>query len=183
MVAGTRAAPGQASASAALGVLFELASSPATAPDALALLHELQVHQVELELQDEELRDSRAELEQSLRRHVSLYDEAPVAYLTLDGGGLVHELNLTCAAWLAAPREALLGSSLGRFLEPASVAALQNLLAATRTGAPAGHCSLRLQAVAGVRRHVHATACADTVDGRYRVVLVDLGREEGHAAP
>jgi hypothetical protein len=49
--------------SAALGVLHELASSPSTAEAALALLHELQVHQVELDLQDEELRRSRAELE------------------------------------------------------------------------------------------------------------------------
>jgi hypothetical protein len=47
----------------AFRVLFELASSPDTAGDALALLHELQVHQVELDMQTEELMHSRAELE------------------------------------------------------------------------------------------------------------------------
>ncbi len=68
-------------ASAAFGVLYELASSPSTAASALALLHELQVYQVELELQDEELRRSRAELEATLMRQVQIYDFAPVASL------------------------------------------------------------------------------------------------------
>ncbi len=70
--------------SPALRVLYDLASSPSTAPDALALLHELQVHQVEVDLQDEELRRSRAEMESSLNRQVQLYDYAPVGCFTLD---------------------------------------------------------------------------------------------------
>jgi len=67
----------RANSAAALGVLYELASSPATAADALALLHEIQVHQVEVQLQDEELRRSLAELEDDLVRHIRLYDLAP----------------------------------------------------------------------------------------------------------
>ena len=56
----------------ALAVLHAMASSQDTAGDALALLHELQVHQVEVELQAEELRDSRTELEAALRRQTAL---------------------------------------------------------------------------------------------------------------
>jgi len=54
----------------ALAVLHTLASSPDTAADALALLHELQVHQIELDMQAQELRESRAELESALRRQI-----------------------------------------------------------------------------------------------------------------
>ena len=105
------------SASAALGVLHELASSPATAADALALLHELQVHQVEVDLQAEELHASRAELETALHRQIQLYDFAPVGCFTVDPGGALLELNSTGAELLGSARDALLGQSLPGFLD------------------------------------------------------------------
>jgi len=61
-----------AGASAAFGVLYELASSPSTAPDALALLHELQVHQVEVDLQDEELRHARVEFNSTITPRLAI---------------------------------------------------------------------------------------------------------------
>src|SRR6202790_727889 len=84
-------------ASAAFRVLHDLASSPSTGGAALALIHELQVYQVELDLQDEELRRSRAELEATLIRQVKLYDYAPVACFTVDRTTTLRELNLTAA--------------------------------------------------------------------------------------
>lgn len=76
-------------ASDALRVLFDLASSPATAHDALALLHELQVHQVELDLQNEELQSSRAELEAAWTRQTQLHHASPSAQLVLDSSGVL----------------------------------------------------------------------------------------------
>src|SRR5580692_6943567 len=104
-------------AAAALGVLHQLASSSSTAGAALTLLHELQVHQVELDLQDEELRRSRAELEGALARQVQLYDFAPVGYLTVDRATALRELNLTAADMLGSERDQLLGRTLDSFLE------------------------------------------------------------------
>lgn len=73
------------------------------------LIHDLHVHQVELELQNQELRRAQELLEESRARYADLYDFAPVGYCTLDLEGNLRECNLTCAALLGAPREELVG--------------------------------------------------------------------------
>lgn len=118
-----------ASAANALRVLHDLASSPETASDALALLHELQVHQVELDLQAEDLRTASVELETALARQVQLFDAAPVAYLVVDPLAQLLELNAKGAQQLGLAREALIGQRLDRFLTAPSCVALHQLLA------------------------------------------------------
>jgi hypothetical protein len=68
--------------------------------DVTALLHELSVHQVELELQHEELLRANANAEESRQKYYDLYDRAPVAYVTLAQDGTFVELNLTTARLL-----------------------------------------------------------------------------------
>jgi hypothetical protein len=53
------------------------------------LIHELQVHQIELELQNEELKRSKAEADSYLEKHTALYDSAPVGYFSLSAEGLI----------------------------------------------------------------------------------------------
>ena len=72
------------------------------------LLHELQVHQVELEMQNEALRQVEIALTQSRDRYVDLYEFAPVGYLTLSSDGMIAETNLTCATLLGRERNKLL---------------------------------------------------------------------------
>jgi PAS domain S-box-containing protein len=90
------------------------------------LVHQLQVHQIELEMQNEALREARGELELSRDRYADLYDFAPVGYVTLDEEGIIRQINLTACDMLGHERGRLLGHPLvafvhqggkGRFIE------------------------------------------------------------------
>ena len=90
-------------------------NSPAAAQK---LIHELRVHQIELEMQNEELRRAQEILEESRRRYSDLYDFAPVGYLTFDELGIVKEANLTAAGQLVTARRRLIGRHFTSFLSP-----------------------------------------------------------------
>jgi PAS domain S-box-containing protein len=87
-----------------------------THQEASRLLHELQVHKVELDIQNEDLRMAQVALEEAHARQVDLYDFAPVGYLTVDAAGLVAEANLTAAGMLNVDRRSLVGKRFGLFV-------------------------------------------------------------------
>ncbi len=86
--------------------------------DQLRLLYDLRVHQIELEMQNEELRRTQTALEASRARYFDLYDLAPVGYVTLSEAGLILEANLTAATLFGLSRGALVRQPLSRFLAP-----------------------------------------------------------------
>ena len=88
--------------------------------DVQKLVHELQVHQIELEMQNEELRRTQSELEAARERLLLPYDAAPVGFLTLDAGGVIREANLAAARLLNIDRVKLSGQKLTRFIAPES---------------------------------------------------------------
>ncbi len=162
--------------SAALRVLYELASSPSTASSALALLHELQVHQVELDLQDEELRTSRAELEAALMRQVQLYDFAPVGFFTVDRSTVLRELNLTAAGLLGFERDQLLGRTLDSFLAPQSARALHTMLTRLSEDVPTEVGTLQL----GGGRSVNASVNRDPDGLNFLVAFINVAGQAGN---
>lgn len=87
-----------------------------TQPDVQRLVHELQVHQIELEIQSEELWQSRAEAEAALEHYAELYDFAPVGYLALDRDGAIRKANLAGASMLGVERSRLPGRRFGVFV-------------------------------------------------------------------
>jgi two-component system, cell cycle sensor histidine kinase and response regulator CckA len=83
------------------------------------VLHDLRVHQIELEMQNDELRRTQEQLELARARYFDLYDLAPVGYLTLNQSGAIREANLTAANLLNTPRAELVNEPLTRFIWPA----------------------------------------------------------------
>ena len=79
-------------------------------------LHELQVHQIELEMQNEELRRARLELDAEHARYFDLYDLAPVGYVTISDKGLILEANLTTTTLLSAPKSQLVARPVSQFI-------------------------------------------------------------------
>ncbi|HEY3278585.1 MAG TPA: ATP-binding protein [Syntrophorhabdaceae bacterium] len=86
--------------------------------DPAALIHELEVHEIELEMQNDELQKSHLEVEASREKYFELYDLAPVGYLSLDEEGLILELNLTAAGLLGIERGYLVNEPFSRFIRP-----------------------------------------------------------------
>lgn len=84
--------------------------------DVQALVHELSVHQIELEIQNEELRNAQVELSHTRDRYADLYEFAPVGYMVLDRDGTILEANLTVASLLGVDRHHLLKSHLSKFV-------------------------------------------------------------------
>jgi len=145
--------------------------------EARALLHDVRVHHIELELQNEELRASQELLERTRARYFELYDFAPVGYLTIAEDGVVLEANLTAAALLGVTRSAILKRPWTHFVLPAD----QDIYYMHRrelfaSGAPRG-CELRLLGVDGTPFWVRLEARIAESDGCERVcrtVLFDI---------
>ena len=86
--------------------------------DAQQLIHELEVHQIELEMQNEELRSTQKKLVESRDEYHELYDFAPVGYFTLDEKALIRQVNLTGADLLGIQRSKLINTKFSHFISP-----------------------------------------------------------------
>ncbi len=141
------------------------------------ILHELRVHQIELEMQNEELRRAQEDLETSRTRYFDLYDLAPVGYVTVGEEGLILEANLTAAGLIGTARPALANIPLSRliFREDQDVyyKHRQRLI---ETGEPQA-CELRLMRADGSTFWAQLLAAvSQAADGSpaLRVVLSDI---------
>ena len=96
--------------------------------DQSRLVHELQVHQIELEIQNEELTQTLTEVNALRAKYLDLYDFAPVGYFTLDTQGNIVELNLRAAKMLGQERKSLVGRPLRAFFDPQALRRLDDFL-------------------------------------------------------
>jgi len=96
---------------------LEMAAENAMSPEEMRqTLHELRVHQIELEMQNEELRRTQAELEAMRTKYFDLYDLAPIGYVTLSEKGMFIETNVTFATMLGVLRGTLANQAFSRFI-------------------------------------------------------------------
>ena len=152
-----------------LTLLHGLASAPETASDALKLLHELQVHQVELDLQHEQAEQDRRQLIEDLKDCTALFDQAPFAYLTLYPEGVVIAANRIAADWLGPETgdgQGWAGRRIEELLVPECHAEVHDMLAALRKGE--GRQTFAVQSRAG---GASAHAVATTMPGGGQVLI------------
>lgn len=113
-----------------LSVLYRLASDPESSADALKLLHELQTHQVELDLQRAQLEENESELALQLAHFQALYDHAPAGYLLLGRDGCILQSNRIASELLGVDvgriKDHVLTSLLNPESRPAVLALLEN---------------------------------------------------------
>lgn len=108
------------------------------------LLHELEVHQIELEMQNEELREARIDLESALARYTELFDFAPVGYTTITLEGALQESNHAAARLLGWKRSELVGRRFDSLVVPRDRARFSELLAAVVQCEAREQCELEL---------------------------------------
>lgn len=118
----------------ALQVLYQRASKPESAADALRLLHELQTYQVELDLLYEQLQANELEINEELAYYKSLYERAPAAYLIVANDGEIIEVNQAAGVLFKGSAQPLTGKRLNALLAAGQEGTVNALLG--NTGGP-----------------------------------------------
>jgi len=112
--------------------------------DAKKLLHELQVHQIELEMQNEELKETYETAEKALKKYTMLYDFAPMGYFTLDSDGSICDLNFTGADLLGEKRFTLVNHNFKLFIAKESQKTFNDFLSKVYSGHVKESCEVML---------------------------------------
>lgn len=141
------------------------------------LMHELRVSKIEMEMQNDALRQSQIEIERSRDRYVDLYDFALTGYLTLNNKAMIEDINLPAAQLLGVMRQKLLHRRLTTFISPPDQDCWNRMFIAGLDNDQKCYCELKLQKADGTLSNVmlicqrlQKTAEEMVV----RIVLVDL---------
>ncbi|NTU68584.1 MAG: response regulator [Chlorobiaceae bacterium] len=126
-------------------------------------MHELAVHRVELEMQNEELIASRDELEKSLERYKELFDFAPIGYVTLSFDGSIMNANLATAAMLGVDRPELTGEAFGNFVADMDKPLFAKIFAGLFSGKAGKSFEVRLVRKNSLKARAATTGAADAV--------------------
>jgi PAS domain S-box-containing protein len=151
--------------------------------DVQELIHELQVRSVELEIQNEQLRETQLELQQSHDRYVELYDFAPVGYLTMDSNGFIVQANLAVCALLKTQRNVLLTQPFNDYVKASQRNEFENHLSLVSATLSKQTCELEL--VASNRSEVDVEMLTVPIDSPdddhalwYRAILTNIGERK-----
>jgi PAS domain S-box-containing protein len=138
------------------------------------LLHELQVHRIELEMQNTELRQSRDEVEKSLEKFTDLYDFAPIGYFTLDRNGAITAANLSGASLLGVERSRLIGRSFRHRVTEEYRPVFASFLDAVYTSLGKAVCEVALRKEGSSQLFVQIEAIDKTSEQECRLALIDI---------
>jgi PAS domain S-box-containing protein len=150
------------------------ASPNRTDADSERQVHELEVHQIELEMQNEELREAREAMEALLEKYTDLYEFAPVGYLTLDQQGVIREANLAGASLLGMARSALMNRRFGHFVSAADLAAFDTFLQQAFSSKVRQSCDVTLKVEGRPRLEVELEAIAFESGQACRLAVTEI---------
>jgi PAS domain S-box-containing protein len=153
-------------------------ASPVANHELQRLVYELQIHQVELELQNQQLTEAQLALASSRDQYADLYDFAPLGYLTLDSSGVIVECNITAASLLGVGRESLLRSKFSRYVAPDSQDASYLYWKSLFNGAARKVCELQMRRAGNgtgwVRLEGISVKSLQQAETLCRVAIVDI---------
>ena len=149
-------------------------ASPFSEVESIRLIHELEVHQIELELQNEELRRAWADAEVANDKYIRLYDFAPSGYFTLSGKGEIIELNLSGARMLGKDRQHLKSSLFGFFVSEETKPIFSLFLEKAFQSSAKESCEIVTDSEGGLPLHVLLTGVVSNNKEHCLVTAVDI---------
>jgi two-component system, cell cycle sensor histidine kinase and response regulator CckA len=143
--------------------------------DLREVLHELQVHEVELRMQNEALREAQTELEDSRERYRELFEGAPLPYLVLDQSGRITAANLAAEALFGVNKTRLWNTPLAAYLDPEHAVRFENHRRATAASDIPCNCELVLLSADGAPHEVRLESVrTDPLARAWRTAIIDL---------
>lgn len=152
--------------------------TPDLATDPARLLHSLQVHQIELELQNEQLREVQGEVDAVLERFADFYDFSPVGFFTLESDGVIARLNLTGARLLGVERGRLIGQHFAAFVAETDRLVFRDFLQGMFNDAERRDCELAMAGGGPSQKIVRITATLSPDRTECRAVVADVTEQK-----
>ena len=152
-----------------------------TEADLQRIRHELEVHQIELEIQNEELQQAQRETDSALGKYADLYDFAPIGYFTLTAEGNILGVNLTGARLVGIERARLLRRRFGHLVATTDVAKFNDFLRRAFESETVESCELALRRESSAPLHLRIEAVVSPSGTECRVVVIDV-TERNHVS-
>lgn len=149
-----------------------------TEAETIKVIHELEVHQIELEMQYEELKRAEANAESATEKFTALYDFAPVGYITLNSNCSINELNLSGAIMLQRERSVLVKSNFRQFITHDTIALFDDFFRKIFETKSKQICELRLNLYGDYTILVHTEGVISEVDNKALITLTDITQHE-----
>jgi len=148
--------------------------------DLKKLVHELQVHQIELEMQNDELRHAYDTAEEALKKYTMLFDLSPMGYITLNSDGGISELNFTAAEILGERRFSLMGSNFKLFVSEESRTVFNNFFKKIYTSNTKESCKILLGYNSKPLCSVYMEGVVTDDDENCLLSIVDIAKSNLH---
>ena len=141
------------------------------------LLESLHIHQIELEMQNRELKSSQEDLEKSRDKYADLFDFAPIGYASFNKNGVIEEINLTACKLLGSERSTLLGKPFSVFLTLSDSMAFFKHIKKIISSAEKSRIKLQLKSLAGIIYHIQIESTLRISDNGDKIIqsaIVDI---------